>query len=174
MFIGRGFNEELTPAPGAGHGAGCSCCMRPVPLQQNLDELDFQRGLWGLIVGGGRADQVREWLATHDAKRWLDARDKSGYTPLLYAVRSGDVALCELLLDRGADCNAATPGLGLSCLHRAASMGHVEVVRLLLMRGATLAVADVNGKTPLDHAAEKEHGAIVALLQEAASQTAKA
>ena len=50
--------------------------------------------------------------------------------------------MCRLLLQRGAHCNARTPG-GATALHRACYCGHVAVARLLLAHGADPAAADV-------------------------------
>lgn len=56
--------------------------------------------------------------------------------------------MCRLLLQRGAHCNARTPG-GATALHRACYCGHVAVARLLLAHGADPAAADGDGRTSL-------------------------
>lgn len=134
--------------------ANCQCLVRPLPLQQSLDEVDFERGLWGYILRQPSAEQVRTFIGKHGAS-CVDKPDKSGYTPLLYAARQGDVAICEVLLKFGADPNSATPGLRQTSLHRAAAQGHAHVVKLLLMYHAVADVKDANGKTPAFYAADK-------------------
>ena len=73
----------------------------------------------------------------------------SGYTPLIYAAREGHADVVELLLQLGADPNAATASGGATALHRAAYMGHLAVVQLLLRAGADAARQDADGQTAL-------------------------
>ncbi len=73
-----------------------------------------------------------------------------GFTPLLFAARSGDLAAARLLVDAGADVNEATPD-GASALAVAALSGHGAVGALLLNRGADPNAAG-GGYAPL-HAA---------------------
>jgi ankyrin repeat protein len=60
-----------------------------------------------------------------------------GTRPLMMACTLGHVAVVELLLDRGAQLNAARAD-GLTALGAAASGKHSELVKLLLARGAKL------------------------------------
>jgi hypothetical protein len=30
------------------HTRGCECCLRPLPMQQSIDEMEWERGIWGL------------------------------------------------------------------------------------------------------------------------------
>ena len=73
----------------------------------------------------------------------LSARGGRGLTP-----ESPGYQAIELLLDRGADVNAAN-GAGETVLHQAVSRGDA-IVRLLTMRGARVDVRDKQGRTPLD------------------------
>jgi hypothetical protein len=78
---------------------------------------------------------------------------------LLAAVRSGDIAESERLLDAGADANAA--------LHAAAERGPLALVELLIRRGAIEWRPDETGRTPLEAAragGASDRGAIVELL----------
>jgi ankyrin repeat protein len=54
-----------------------------------------------------------------------------------------------------------------SPLHEAAANNQLEVVWLLLDRGADLALTNGEGKTALDLATERGHAAVVELLREA-------
>jgi ankyrin repeat protein len=90
-----------------------------------------------------------------------------GATPLLRAAKAGDVEAMTLLLDRGANANAATLD-GITPLLAAAGVGSrdsdtrgrykteqdaVASVNLLLDRGAAIAAADNRGQTAMHGAA---------------------
>lgn len=72
--------------------------------------------------------------------RWYD-----GWTPLLSAVHH-ESFIIDLLLSYGADPNIAS-GLGYTPLMRAAGLGNVQVVKLLLAAGADKKKCDCDGKT---------------------------
>lgn len=137
------------------HACGPHCNhTAPVPMQQSLDEVEFEKGLWGYITRRPTAQQVEQFIESHDSSV-VDKPDKSGYTPLLYAARQGDPDICRVLLLRGASVNVATRGLGQTALHRAAQQGHEAVCGLLLEYGADPSARDGSGKTAADIAAEK-------------------
>jgi hypothetical protein len=75
---------------------------------------------------------------------------------LLNAVKSGDRATAQAMLDKGAEVDATTmTSRGTqTALQVAVSEGHPDVADLLLSRGADVAVKDKFGDTPL-HAAVK-------------------
>ncbi len=79
------------------------------------------------------------------------ARDVSGYTPLLFAARVGDLESARMLLDAGANPNVAASDR-LSALGLATIRGHVDIAMLLLDHGAD-ANAGETGHTPLHWAA---------------------
>ena len=66
--------------------------------------------------------------------------DINGWTPLHWAVKYSTSVIVEMLLDRGADVNAASK-YGWTPLHLAAGDGSTALVETLLDRGA-----DVNAK----------------------------
>ena len=69
--------------------------------------------------------------------------------PIIDAARRGDVVAIEQLLEQGSDVNAAR-GDGMTALHFAAELGHVEAVRILLRAGADVAAGTRIGHfTPL-------------------------
>jgi ankyrin repeat protein len=87
--------------------------------------------------------------------------DRSGVTPLHRAVRARSPAAVAALLSAGADPHAATAKAGSTPLHLAvaptgasgtAGAGdlQLEIVRMLLAAGATLADVDRNGSTVAD------------------------
>jgi cytohesin len=67
------------------------------------------------------------------------------------------------MLKHGANPNAKDDN-GWTPLHRAAYCGHVEIVMILLERGADPLIADNEGNIPLDYA---EDSAIRSLLESA-------
>ena len=63
---------------------------------------------------------------------------------------------------------------GFTALHHAASQGHLDVVRVLLDRGATPTVLNDWGQTPLDVAKLSERVSIAALLSASTRRTSEA
>ena len=60
----------------------CQCHHKPTnpSVHQTLDELDFDRGMWGSAVAGD-VDDVRKKLKS--SAYHVNDTDKSGYTPLV-------------------------------------------------------------------------------------------
>jgi len=77
----------------------------------------------------------------------------------------GIETIVQLLLEKGADVNAADQG-GWTPLYRASGMGHIDVVKLLLEKGAHIEAADRGGQTPLYRASGIGHIDVVKLLLE--------
>lgn len=69
--------------------------------------------------------------------------------PLGTAAFVRSVPIARLLLDAGADVDGRGDG-GFTALHSAAMNGDVELVELLLERGADVAVENAKGKRPAD------------------------
>ncbi|HUI07688.1 MAG TPA: ankyrin repeat domain-containing protein [Verrucomicrobiae bacterium] len=83
--------------------------------------------------------------------------------PLSAAVRSNDVQRTRTLLDAGANVNA---GKNVPPLIDAAYYGNVEIVRMLLEKGATVDCQNKHGLTPLNWAAGNGHADVARLLIE--------
>jgi ankyrin repeat protein len=88
--------------------------------------------------------------------------EEGGYTPLLFAARSGDAESARALIEAGASVNDAAPS-GASVLVIAAHSGHTELARLLLDRGADPG-SDGAGYTPLLAAVLRGDEALVTTL----------
>ena len=84
---------------------------------------------------------------------YVNTKNNSGETALIKASEKGHKDLVDLLLNRGADCNASTYDDGYTPLHSAASSGHKDIVNLLLSRGASVETRDFYSRTPLHYAA---------------------
>jgi ankyrin repeat protein len=92
-------------------------------------------------------------------------RHASPSTPLHQAAEGGDAqALAHAIDEQGYTDLAATDNDHYTALHLAAGMGHEEVVRALLDRGAPISAVDENGEQPLHLASHLGHTAIVELL----------
>ncbi len=95
----------------------------------------------------------------------VNAKTRSGETPLLVVAEAGWPEIARVLLRHGADPNGAgrpewTP------LHAAAREGHVRVSRLLIESGAEVNAAGRPGWTPLHTAAGGGHVPVSRLLIE--------
>ncbi|KAJ9654638.1 hypothetical protein H2201_008961, partial [Coniosporium apollinis] len=83
---------------------------------------------WGIVPLAERLLCRRRWQKY--LKPGVDQRDSRGRTALHEAARSGNEAMVQLLLEKGADSNAKDKG-GTTALHLAAILGKEAVVHLL-------------------------------------------
>jgi len=93
----------------------------------------------------------------------VEVRNAADESPLMLAALKGETALCQLMIQKGAEVNKT----GWTPLHYAASNGHLEVINLLLDKYAYIDAASPNGTTPLMMAALYGTPAAVKLLLEA-------
>lgn len=91
----------------------------------------------------------------------LNIENINNETPLMYLAIIGDVRRAEGLIFRGADVNR----LGWAPLHYAASMGHVDMINMLLANGAFPNAPAAEGSSPIYMAVtSKNPQAVKALL----------
>lgn len=83
-------------------------------------------------------------------KRYIDAEDKLGWTPLHFACRQGGIASSRILLESGAKVNTVNK-FGSTPLHDAYKSGEMELVKLLIAKGADRSTLDNRGKTPAQY-----------------------
>ncbi|KAJ8133100.1 hypothetical protein O1611_g522 [Lasiodiplodia mahajangana] len=87
--------------------------------------------------------------------------DPEGYSPVYRAVSKGHKRVVEILLNSGANTDSR---YGPTPLRYAVCCSSIELVKLLLDRGARVDERDNNGRTPLSLAAEWDHEKITELL----------
>lgn len=138
----------------------------------DLINADNSLGLTPLnsAVGNGQLQVVKFLL---DNKANIESRDH-GKTPLLNAALAEHRDMVQLLLDRGADVNAAVrprpgsppnlSGDGYTALHYAADSGNKAIAELLLARGARVNAQAASGETPLMVAVIKGFKSVAEML----------
>ena len=131
-----------------------------------------------LLEAGAYRDVVPAELCPHLLGFWQDVINMGteNYTakverktPLQVAAMKGHSEVVKLLLEAGADKEAAPAeqNRGKRALHLAAENGHWQNVQLLLEAGADKDATDHCGMTALHFAAERGHSKVVELLVEA-------
>lgn len=134
---------------------------------------------------GGDVEAVK-LLLKYKANINLPTED--GSTPLMVAAGAGhganptrgryktdaEAAQCAaLLIDAGADVNAADPRQRRTALHAAAAHGWNQTIKLLADRGADLELADSRGLRAIDHAAGRAERGFLEPEQSPNNQTMK-
>ena len=95
----------------------------------------------------------------------MEAKREYGDTCLHTAAQNGHLAICRLLIDKGAQLEANANN-GWTPLHEAARHGNVEIVRLLCDRGADVEARGEAGWRPLHYATWQGHISVVKELLE--------
>ncbi|KAI9235148.1 MAG: ankyrin repeat-containing domain protein [Podila humilis] len=123
------------------HGKeGHVCNHGPSSFAESLDEVEFSRSIHAACISNN-LERVRTILAKQNrGESPACALDSAGYTALHYSSRAGNKEICTLLLNAGADVDAATPELGATPLMRSIQQGHLDVSRLLVSYGASIDV----------------------------------
>lgn len=116
--------------PHANHSASCGCALRPQPLQQSLDELEFERSACKAALDG---DVARLQKLEQNRPHLLDeASGGAGLVPLHYASRAGKKDAALFLLSRAPWRAFCLSNGGATPLHKAAACGHDQIVDMLL------------------------------------------
>jgi ankyrin repeat protein len=122
------------------------------------------------IIGGGHIEIVRELIK---AGADVNAKNKVGLTPLHCAARDHP-EIAKILIEAEANVNAVLTidwSEDPTALMTAVSNGHIEVVKMLLERGADVNVkSPLFKRTPLMVAEYSEHKDIVNLLKKAGAK----
>lgn len=94
----------------------------------------------------------------------LDKQDRSGWTPLCWAISKGYEAVVASFLAGGASSYCPGTNSGMVPLALAAQEGHVAIAKLILSAGADPDQSGHDGRTPLMYAARQGHQEITHLL----------
>jgi ankyrin repeat protein len=95
----------------------------------------------------------------------VNAADRRGFTPLMWASAAGNTALVRQFIESGAAVDRKAND-GSTALTLASANGFTEVVRALLARGADTAVVK-EGRRARDLAVERGHAEVAAVLEQA-------
>jgi ankyrin repeat protein len=95
----------------------------------------------------------------------VDARNSAGAAPLHEAALSGNVAIGELLISRGAKIDAVDEASGASALYYAVSFGRSDFAKLLITQGAAVNMKTKTGNTPLSAAKDMRLPDVEAFLR---------
>jgi ankyrin repeat protein len=111
--------------------------------------------------------------ATLVLKAQVDARDKRGWAPLMYAIKRKHLDVAKVLLDHGANVNVQEPKNLFSPMYLAAYAGDIRSISLLSENGANINALDKDGATPLFGAMTwRRYEAVKALLERHADPNA--
>ncbi|MBL0349506.1 MAG: ankyrin repeat domain-containing protein [Elusimicrobia bacterium] len=110
-----------------------------------------------------------ELLLKSSTKDEIESRTAKGQTGLMLAAIQGNVAICEKLVDAGAEINASEDGI--TPVFFAAFKGHAKVIEVLSKRGALVNVPVEKGQIiPLMAASREGHlEAVLALIKAGAN-----
>jgi uncharacterized protein len=78
----------------------------------------------------------------------VNAQDSQGWTPLMFAAKTGNINVVELLINKGAIIDQKDRSKE-TALNFAATFGHGGIVQILLSKGAEVNGRSIMGQTPL-------------------------
>lgn len=119
-------------------------------------------------VNGGDIEAVRRFVETGADVNTI--RDYAGRTLLYWAAYDGNTEIARLLIQHGADVDAADE-YGITPLMEACEGCCVETARLLIESGANVNAMDEGLETVLDNVSSFSQPGIFALLREAGAKT---
>ena len=121
------------------------------------------RGSLHQIVQAGDIDGLNAAL---EAGAEVNARDKSGWSPLMHAASRGYTLMVPPLLSAQADVNSRAAD-GATALFMAVLQGHEEIATMLVRAGADISIRGPKGRTPLEVAQLQDLDRIVTFLKRA-------
>jgi ankyrin repeat-rich membrane spanning protein len=107
---------------------------------------DYDHSLMHLAADKGYAPLLK---LLHQAKANIDIKDNVGWTPMMWAARSGHLPCVQFLVEQGAKIECMDDGLDKPSFMIAAINGHTDVVSYLLNVGANVDAVNWKGRTQL-------------------------
>ena len=102
-------------------------------------------------------------LANNRSSNTQNVHASANETPLMSAVKSENFQLVQLLIERGANLDAADE-FGDTSLMMAAEKGNLSLINLLIGHGATIDITNILGETAATMAKINGHDEILQLL----------
>ncbi|KAK4541715.1 hypothetical protein LTR36_007424 [Oleoguttula mirabilis] len=147
-------DTPLHLAAWAGHVEGLSTLLAHGADVDWLSGRDGYSALW-CAISAYHIDAARLLLRS-GARVSLRSAAGGGLLPLHQAAVTGQSAMCELLLERGAQVDTVDDDKN-TPLHYAATCGSTASVKVLLLHGASVTATQNQGLTPAHWAAHKGH-----------------
>jgi len=137
------------------------------PVECRLITAELRTFVWAEGVTAGMGIPRKDRPATLNRRGAFAANE---WQPLLWAAKENHLQVATKLIELGVDVNEQQPATGqlsaqLSALHVAAQKGNLEMVELLLQKGANVHLKDKHQNTALMLAEKKKHAEIIARLK---------
>ena len=132
-------------------------------------ERDDHKGVDGVNIDGD-FKKTNDWKSLKEMKAFLKSEYMKkfqydrGEIYFHYAASMGHVEATKVLLEKGADVNAACFDFKFTPLQRAAQNGHVDVVKMLIQNDADVNAVNEFNTTALQWAAHEGHVDVVKVL----------
>mmetsp|Transcript_2149 Transcript_2149/g.5446 ORF Transcript_2149/g.5446 Transcript_2149/m.5446 type:complete len:265 (-) Transcript_2149:82-876(-) len=133
----------------------------PVELQSALKKIEATSLSMHEAAKNGDLKALMEYVQKRHQP--IDTRDLEGVTPLGYAIGYNQTAVCNFLMENGADLRKVDSA-GNTALHYAAGYGQKALVERLLATSADAKQANSEGQTPCDLARLNGHEALIPVL----------
>jgi ankyrin repeat protein len=166
LLLERGYRPDLHEAALAREWDLLEELLVASPGSGNRDHPVGGTALYAAAIGGAGSDIWRVYRYGDDPNS--NPRGPRGMTALRAAFEYPDLAVAEMtaatLLANGGDPDAAQIR-GSSALHAAARRGSLDLVEMLVRKGALVDPRDADGRTPLDLAESQGHDRVASLLR---------